>query len=319
MSTHEKETFLQTYQWAKEWSQLPWAHEEPTLFLAEICQRRAPGRALDIGCGSGTDSVYLATRGWDVTALDFVPKALEFTARRAEQAGASVTTVEADITAWDPPQGYDLVLDHGLLHNMDPVRYPAYRERLVQAVAEDGDFVLLHWHPLYPGQAQGKVGPKRSSREEIRAFFAPDFQERYFAREEFDDLPDMVGGGMSQAYYWFGRNPAHFHPGQLMEQINATLSRHGVDADGLSGPPALDAGLLARVIGPGRLGLTLDRPAPEQAAAALAEWAAAHGQEPELASRLIGALASEALGGICTANPRCNECEVKFCKRLRYR
>jgi len=48
----------------------------PTLFLAEIGQRRKPGRALDIGCGAGTDSVYLAKKVWDVTSLDFMPKAL---------------------------------------------------------------------------------------------------------------------------------------------------------------------------------------------------------------------------------------------------
>jgi SAM-dependent methyltransferase len=184
MSTHEKETFIQTYQWARDWSQLPWAHDEPTLFLAELCkQRGGRGRALDIGCGAGTDSVYLAEQGWEVTALDFVPKALEFTQARAEAAGVSVQAVEADITTWDVPHAYDLVLDHGLLHNMDPVRYPAYRERLIDAVAPDGDFVLLHWHPSYPGQTNGEVGPTRRSRDDIKAFFAPEFQERFFAQE----------------------------------------------------------------------------------------------------------------------------------------
>jgi hypothetical protein len=36
MSTHEQETFLQTYDWVKSWRDLPWSHEEPTLFLPEI-------------------------------------------------------------------------------------------------------------------------------------------------------------------------------------------------------------------------------------------------------------------------------------------
>ncbi len=48
MTTHEKDTFFGTYDWAKGWEDLPWAHEEPTLFLAEICRRREPGKALDI-------------------------------------------------------------------------------------------------------------------------------------------------------------------------------------------------------------------------------------------------------------------------------
>ena len=87
MTTHEKKTFFATYDWAKSWQDLPWAHDEPTLFLAEICERRKPGRALDIGCGAGTDSVYLAKKGWDVTSLDFMPKALEFTQSRARRGG----------------------------------------------------------------------------------------------------------------------------------------------------------------------------------------------------------------------------------------
>ena len=173
MDTHEKDTFFQTYDWAKSWQDLPWAHDEPTLFLAEISQMASPGKALDIGCGAGTDSVYLAGKGWEVTSIDFMPKALEFTQQRAEAAGVRVTPVEADITTWDPPHEYDLVLDHGLLHNMDPERYPAYRERIMRAVADDGHFVLLHWHPLHPGQQQGKVGPTRVCREEIKTFFAP--------------------------------------------------------------------------------------------------------------------------------------------------
>ena len=53
MSTHEKDNFLQIYEWANDWQQLPWAHDEPTLYLSEISNLREPGTALDIGCGSG--------------------------------------------------------------------------------------------------------------------------------------------------------------------------------------------------------------------------------------------------------------------------
>jgi len=315
MSTHEKETFLQTYQWAKDWSQLPWAHDEPTLFLAELCKQRPAGRALDIGCGAGTDSVYLAQRGWDVTALDFVPRALEFTQQRAEQAGVSVQAVEADITTWGVPQAYDLVLDHGLLHNMDPARYAPYRERTVAAVAEHGDFVLLHWHPAWPGQPSGEVGPTRRSREEIKDFFAPEFQERFFAREEFEDLPKMVGGGMSQAYYWFRRNQAHWQPAELVAQVRSTLQRHGQETEPEDLAEVPDD-LLARYIGPGRLGISHRVPDAAEAAVCLSEWASAAGPGAEAVLRWF---ASDQSGGLCGENPRCNECDVHFCKRLRYR
>jgi SAM-dependent methyltransferase len=326
MTTHEKSTFFATYDWAKSWHDLPWAHEQPTLFLAEICQQRGIGRALDIGCGAGTDSVFLAKQGWDVTALDFMPKALAYTQSRAKSAGVSVRPLEADITEWEPDGRYDLVLDHGLLHNMDPVRYPAYRERVLRALADDGDFVLLHWHPRFPGQGNGRMGPTRVAREDIQEFFAPDLQERFFAREEFEDLPDMVGGGMSQAYYWFRRNQSWQKPPELVAQVRATLKRHGVDVERLlaaagdSRVADLPDALLARIVGPGRLGITHRAPEAGRAADVVRAWAE-HGQlEPGIVSRLLAIFASDQHGKVCTAAaPKCSECEVSFCKRLRYR
>lgn len=326
MSTHEKETFLQTYDWVNSWQQLPWAHDEPTLFLAEICAKRAAGTALDIGCGAGTDSVYLAQRGWDVTSLDFMPKALEFTQQRATEAGVKVTPVEADISDWEPPQRYDLVLDHGLLHNMDPVRYTAYRECVMSAITDAGDFVLLHWHPLYPDQPNGQMGPRRVSRAAIRDFFAPELQERFFAAEEFEDLPDMVGRGMRQAYYWFRRNPADASPAAMVAQIEATLARHDVDFAGIidaAGNLPLDAGvpgeLLATIVGPGRLGLSHRVPVAEEIGDLVAKFAKKAGKTPIYVENLLRAFASDRHGNICVSNARCTECDVQMCKRLRYR
>jgi SAM-dependent methyltransferase len=325
VTTHEKKTFFATYDWAKSWQDLPWAHDEPTLFLAEITRRRKPGKALDIGCGAGTDSVFLAGQGWDVTALDFMPKALEYTQQRAKEAGVKVTPVEADITEWTVPQAYDLVLDHGLLHNMDPVRHPAYRERLLKALAPGGDFVLLHWHPRFAGQGNGRMGPRRVDREEIAAFFAPELQERYFAREEFEDLPDIVGGGMTQAYYWFRRNQAHLDPALLLEQVRATLQRHSFDYESFQSagrPPdaALPDGHLARLLGPGRLGISHRQPEPEDARGVLRGFARHAGIGAREVEELLTAFASERLAGICLAgSPLCDRCDVVFCKRLRYR
>jgi len=327
MSTHEKKTFLATYDWASRWQDLPWAHDEPTLFLAEVCRRRSPGRALDIGCGAGTDSVFLAQMGWEVTALDFMPRALEYTRQRAAEQGVVVHTVEADLAEWQPPSRYDLVLDHGLLHNMDPQRHPAYRACLMKALAEDGDFILLHWHPLFPGQGNGRMGPTRRDRETIGDFFAPDLQERYFAREEFEDLPDMVGGGMTQACYWFRRNQAHAKPRELLDQVRTTLRRHAYDHEAMLARtaeaalgPALEPGHLARLLGPGRLGIHHRLPEPAGAAGLLAAWAREAGVDPREAANLLTAFASPALAKVCVAGaPRCDQCNVTYCKRLRYR
>ena len=326
MTTHEKETFFQTYGWVSDWRQLPWSHEEPSLFLADICLQEKPGTALDIGCGAGTDSLFLAQQGWQVTALDFMPKALEYTQQRAEEAGVSVNPVEADITEWEPDQAYDIVLDHGLLHNMDPVRYPAYRETVMKALADEGHFVLLHWLKRFPDEGQGDMGPTRVSREDIKSFFAPELQERFFAREEFEDLPEMVGGGMAQAYYWFQRNQALLNPAKLVEQIKATLNRHSVDFEAViqaAGDQVVAAdlpdGLMARIVGPGRLGISHVIPEDNQADALLDQWSTDAGLDPLYIQNLVRVFAAEEHGNICLRNAKCAECEVSYCKRLRYR
>ena len=188
---------------------MPWAHDEPTLFLRDIvAQRGESGKALDIGCGAGTDSLYLASAGWDVTSLDFMPSALKMTSARAAEAGLELTAIEADVTKWEPTDKFDLVLDHGLLHNMDPDKHSLYRERIMQVVADDGEFVILHWLKRTPDEPQSEIGPTRTSREDIQKFFAPEFKERFFAVEVVEGLAESVGGTMAQGYYWFKRAPA---------------------------------------------------------------------------------------------------------------
>jgi hypothetical protein len=204
---------------------------------------------------------------------------------------------------------------------MDPVRHPAYRQRVLKALAADGDFVLLHWHPRFPGQGNGRMGPRRVGRDDIKAFFAPELQERFFAREEFEDLPDMVGGGMTQAYYWFRRNLADLHPQELIAQIRQTLHRHKVDVQRFAADAAaVPAELLARVIGPGRLGISHQLPESRDVPGVLQAWAKRAGEDPQALAQLLGVFAGEKLGNVCNPGaPKCTECEVRYCKRLRYR
>src|SRR5438034_5336187 len=69
-----------------------WERAVPPSGLVDLVEGPSalpPGRALDLGCGTGTDSVYLALHGWDVTGVDMVPKALAAARRRAVVAGVS--------------------------------------------------------------------------------------------------------------------------------------------------------------------------------------------------------------------------------------
>lgn len=79
-----------------------------------------PGRAIVLGCGSGNNAIYLATKGFDVIGLDVAPTALGIAQQRAEKAGVKVRWMLADVL--NPPElePFDFIFDRGCYHN---VRY----------------------------------------------------------------------------------------------------------------------------------------------------------------------------------------------------
>jgi len=82
--------------------------------LAQVAADLTPGSALDAGAGEGADAVWLAGRGWRVTAVDASQTALDRGAAEATRRGLDVTWVRADLRTWTPPARYDLVTSHYL-------------------------------------------------------------------------------------------------------------------------------------------------------------------------------------------------------------
>ena len=84
---------------------------EPNAFLAELADALPPGRALDLGAGEGRNAVWLAGRGWRVTALDVSAVALARAAERAAEEGVELDRVEADWREYRPvPSSLDLAV-----------------------------------------------------------------------------------------------------------------------------------------------------------------------------------------------------------------
>lgn len=83
----------------------------PNCFVADELAALPPGRALDLGSGEGRNSIWLAGRGWQVTAVDFSAVGLARGGELARDAGVSVDWVHADLLDYEPARGgYDLVL-----------------------------------------------------------------------------------------------------------------------------------------------------------------------------------------------------------------
>ncbi len=77
------------------------------------------GRALDLGCGTGDNAIYLAQHGFTVAALDYAPSAIAKARRKAAKAGVAVEFVVDDLTGLRSVRGqFDLLVDYGTLDDL---------------------------------------------------------------------------------------------------------------------------------------------------------------------------------------------------------
>ena len=77
--------------------------------LIPVASGLAPGAALDLGCGSGQNCIWLAQQGWDVLGVDIAPKAVARARLAAARVGAEASFEVADIATWRPDPEFDLV------------------------------------------------------------------------------------------------------------------------------------------------------------------------------------------------------------------
>ena len=133
-------------------------------------QGRTPpyGKALDLGCGSATWGVRLAARGWQVTGVDNVARALRRAEERIREAGVEMRLVHGDVTRLRESgvgSGYDLVLDTGTFHGLTPAQRLAMGREVDAIAAPDShrDPRLL-LRPAARSAAAGVHAGRRRSR-----------------------------------------------------------------------------------------------------------------------------------------------------------
>lgn len=149
----------------------PFAGKLIELLAREEDGREPPyGRALDLGSGSGVWGVALAKRGWEVTGIDIVEKALRRARERAEEAEVDMRLVHGDVTALREAgvgSGFRLLLDTGTFHGLtDAQRKKMGRE--VSAVSADEATVLLD---CFAPRRRGPL-PRGASRADVERGFA---------------------------------------------------------------------------------------------------------------------------------------------------
>jgi SAM-dependent methyltransferase len=140
---------------------------QPNPHLMREVSDMAPGTALDAGCGAGAEAIWLATRGWQVTAADIATAALARAAERAAASGVAgrVRWVEADLSTWEPEARYDLVTTHYAHPAMPQLDF---YDRIASWVAPAGTLLIvghLHHqdHASVAGHGHGETGPPASA------------------------------------------------------------------------------------------------------------------------------------------------------------
>jgi len=141
-----------------------------------------PGRALILGCGTGTNAIFLAQKGFDVTALDVAPTCLTIAEAKARKASVRVKWIVAD--ASNPPQmpPFDFVFDRGCYHHVRWVDLKGYVRGVSNLTRPGGQFLLLSFR-----ETEDRKGKPRVKESHIRADFSAAFEFQWLREMRFDN------------------------------------------------------------------------------------------------------------------------------------
>lgn len=126
--------------------QVPWGDGLPPPEIVALAEKLSPGRALDLGCGYGRSSIYLAQKGWQVDGVDFISLAIAKAISRAERLNVA-GNVEfhmgrvTDLSFLN--DSYDLAVDVGCMHALDGADLQKYRDGVYRLLNSGGQYVLF--------------------------------------------------------------------------------------------------------------------------------------------------------------------------------
>ena len=161
-----------------------------------------PGRALDLGCGMGRATIYLAQLGWRATGIDAVERALRVARQRAERAGVHAEFVRGDITHLEHAGiagPFDLFVDLGCFHILSDQERRLYGESIARVASADARMILFAF-----GHNKLPWGPRGAEREDIERSLAPDWTIAWSAPES--ELPYRIPRGASATWYVLRRS-----------------------------------------------------------------------------------------------------------------
>jgi methyl halide transferase len=173
-------------------NQKPWDSGEVSAELKRVLDAgQLPGRTLlEIGCGTGTNAIELARRGYDVTAFDFVAQAVDAAREKAKAANVNVKFSVADALKDDLGGPYDVLFDRGVYHSLRKLDLKKFQQVLAQVTRKGSRWLTLAGN----AKEQTQYGPPRVHEHEFRAelgglFEFLDVREFRFGTDKEDFRP----------------------------------------------------------------------------------------------------------------------------------
>ena len=169
---------------------LPWDTGRPSAQLQHVLSRNAiqPCRALEIGCGTGTNCVWLAEQGFDVTCIDVAPLAVEEAEKRARAAGVKARFLVADVLDLpDLGEPFAFFFDRGCYHAVRRDSPDQYAPAVARRLASGGRGLILAGNAREPHEP----GPPVVSEEQIRDELGAAFQILDLHEFRFDEAPGV--------------------------------------------------------------------------------------------------------------------------------
>ena len=170
--------------------QMPWHREQPAESLVEAVRRGLlpKGVTVDLGCGTGTDLMYLAQQGYRVIGVDIAIEPLRFARQRFRQAGLDIPLIQADARFLPfRDASINLICDSGCFHSFAPELRPAYARSVARVLKPGGILFMREFHADQPQPPEG--GPYRLKLEEFVEVFTPYFRFLSVGETYHHDLP----------------------------------------------------------------------------------------------------------------------------------
>ena len=194
--------------------QCPFFTNDPNEDLVELVEQRKilpPAKVLELGCGNGRNSNYLAAQGFAVDAVDFSESAINIARENADKLDLSVSYRCSSIFDLDfSDKSYDLVYDSGCFHHIAPHRRPSFLSILVQTLRRGGMFAMTCFAPgggsdysdldVYKNRSLG--GGLSFTRESIDAIFSGQFHN--ISIRKMQELPEDAGK-FGKSFLWIVR------------------------------------------------------------------------------------------------------------------